>query len=90
LQNAKRQDTTFAEASNENYFTIVRACTFSAIALAAVMSMVCLNSAPPFVWFGGLVTAGTIGSLIGVIVIIPSVYGLYYEFTRTTPKRGIL
>ena len=63
-------------ALSGHYITVGRACCFSAIALAVALSVVCLSSAPPLRWFGALVAAAVVGSLIGAVVVLPALFGL--------------
>ncbi len=65
-----------------NYVVVARACFYSAIALAVALCVICLSSAPPLRWFGALVAAAAIGSLVGALFILPAVYGLMAERSR--------
>ena len=74
-----------AAALGGHYVTVGRACCFSAIALAIALSVICLSSAPPLRWFGALVAAAVIGSLIGAVLILPTLFGLRARLSRTQP-----
>jgi predicted RND superfamily exporter protein len=63
-------------AMGEQYVVVGRACYYSAIALAVALAVVCLSSAPPLRWFGLLVSAGALGSLVGALCILPCVLAL--------------
>ncbi len=65
-----------AEAIRGDYRLVARACFFSAIALGVALATICLSSAPPLRWFGLLVSIGAFGSLLGALVIIPSLFAL--------------
>jgi predicted RND superfamily exporter protein len=66
------------------YIVIARACIYSALALAVALGVICLSSAPPLQWFGGLVAAAAAGSLMGAIFILPAIYALKERlFTNT-------
>ena len=67
---------TLLEALNSRYALIATACLYSAIALTAALLVMCMSSAPPLRWFGGLVAAGTLGSLFGAVLIVPACLGL--------------
>lgn len=76
IQRERSAGTTVADALNQRYLLIGTACFYSAMALTAALLVVCLSSAPPLRWFGGLVAAGTMGSLFGALVLIPACLGL--------------
>lgn len=65
-----------AEAIRGDYQLVARACFFSAVALGIALATICLSSAPPLRWFGLLVSIGAFGSLVGALVIIPSLFAL--------------
>lgn len=65
-----------AEAVDEKYISIARACLFSAVALAVGLSVVTLSSAPVLQWFGLLVAAGAVGSLLGALLAVPALSAL--------------
>jgi predicted RND superfamily exporter protein len=67
------------------YIVIARACIYSALALSVALGVICLSSAPPLQWFGGLVAAAATGSLIGAIFILPAIYALK-ERLSTSPQ----
>jgi predicted RND superfamily exporter protein len=58
------------------YIVIARACIYSALALGVALGVICLSSAPPLQWFGGLVATAAAGSLMGAIFILPAIYAL--------------
>ncbi|MFN3592208.1 MAG: efflux RND transporter permease subunit, partial [Thermaurantiacus sp.] len=65
-----------AEALRDDYVLVARACTWCALALAAALFTICLSSAPPLRWFGVLVAAGAMGSLLGAILLLPGLLAL--------------
>lgn len=67
------------------YIVIARACIYSALALSVALGVICLSSAPPLQWFGGLVAAAATGSLLGAIFILPAIYALKERFS-TSPQ----
>ena len=77
------------EACRGNYLVIARACVFSAIALAVALGVICFSSAPPLQWFGALVSAAAVGSLVGAIVIIPALFALFYRPALLVDARGV-
>lgn len=77
VRQAKHRGARTEEAFTGNYLVIARACVFSALALAVALCVVCLSSAPPLQWFGGLVAAAALGSLVGAIFILPAFYSLF-------------
>jgi predicted RND superfamily exporter protein len=64
------------EALDERFALVARACFYSALALGVALAVICLSSAPPLRWFGVLVGAGAIGSLLGALLLIPAVLSL--------------
>jgi hypothetical protein len=77
ISQAKKRGASTQQAFSGNYVIIARACVFSALALAIALCIVCLSSAPPLQWFGALVAAAALGSLVGAIFIIPALYSLF-------------
>lgn len=77
IDQAKRKGASTNEALAGNYLIIARACVFSALALALALCIVCLSSSPPLQWFGALVAAAAIGSLVGAIFMIPALYSVF-------------
>lgn len=77
ISQAIKRGASTQQAFSGNYIIIARACVFSALALAIALCIVCLSSAPPLQWFGALVAAAALGSLIGAIFIIPALYSLF-------------
>jgi predicted RND superfamily exporter protein len=69
-----------AEALRGDYVLVARACLWCALALAAALFTICLSSAPPLRWFGVLVAAGAVGSLVGAIFLIPGLLALAEGF----------
>lgn len=69
-------------AFSGRYIVVARACFYSAVSLAIALAVICLSSAPPLRWFGGLVAAAACGSLVGAIVILPAVYALSARISR--------
>jgi len=63
-------------AFHGRYGVVARACVYSAFALAIGLAVICTSSAPPLVWFGGLVATAAIGSLAGAIFVLPSLFAL--------------
>lgn len=78
LQRRLREGATLAEAFDGQYALVARACFYSALALGVALAVICLSSAPPLRWFGFLVGAGALGSLIGALVVIPAVLSLWH------------
>lgn len=73
------------------YIVVARACIYSALALSVALGVICLSSAPPLQWFGGLVAVAATGSLIGAIFILPAIYALKERlFTDALPIRKTL
>jgi hypothetical protein len=64
------------EALDERFALVARACFYSALALGVALAVICLSSAPPLRWFGVLVGAGALGSLLGALLLIPAVLSL--------------
>ena len=81
FRKARREGADFATALSGPYVTVGRACCFSALALAVALSVVCLSSAPPLRWFGVLVAAAVVGSLLGAVLFLPAVFGLKARFS---------
>ena len=69
------------------YITVARACFYSAIALALALSVVTASSAPPLRWFGALVSAGAIGSLIGALLVLPCILAILHRSNLWTVGR---
>lgn len=74
-----------SEAIRGDYRLVARACFFSAVALGVALAAICLSSAPPLRWFGLLVSIGAFGSLVGALVVIPSLFAV----TRLFPERRL-
>lgn len=83
LRRRLREGATLAEALQGQYALVARACFYSAFALTVALGVICLSSAPPLRWFGFLVGAGAIGSLIGALVVIPAVLALWHRRPRS-------
>ncbi|WP_371192738.1 RND family transporter [Glaciecola sp. SC05] len=77
LGQAKTRGIGTEQALSGSYLVIARACVFSALALAVALCVVCMSSAPPLQWFGALVAAAAIGSLVGAIFMIPAFFALF-------------
>ncbi len=60
------------DALGGHYLVVARACFYSALALGVALAVMSLSGAPPLRWFGLLVSAGAFGSLIGALLILPS------------------
>ncbi len=82
IRRRMRAGASLTEAMSGEYAVVGRACFFSAIALATALAVICLSSAPPLRWFGMLVAAAAIGSLVGAIYIIPAALSLIDRLTK--------
>jgi hypothetical protein len=60
------------ELLDNEYQVVARACFYSALALSVALAVICLSSAPPLRWFGVLVSAGAVGSLLGAVTLVPA------------------
>lgn len=71
VRRRRAEGASLADALDGDYLLVARACTWCALALAAALFTICLSSAPPLRWFGVLVAAGAVGSLVGAILLLP-------------------
>lgn len=76
VRRRRAQGASLQLALDGEYVLVARACMWCALALAAALFTICLSSAPPLRWFGVLVAAGAIGSLVGAILLIPGLLAL--------------
>lgn len=88
IRQAKKNGDSTEQALSGNYLVIARACVFSALALAVALCVVCLSSAPPLQWFGALVAAAAIGSLLGAILLIPALHSLFAKLPVLINVKG--
>ena len=75
IRKAIRRGLTAEEAFRGSYAIVARACVYSAIALGVGLAVTSLSSAPPLRWFGTLVSVGAFGSLFGVLIVLPALWG---------------
>ncbi|GGY45637.1 efflux RND transporter permease subunit [Parvularcula lutaonensis] len=59
------------------YDTVMRACLFSALSLAAGFCVVATSGTPVLRWFGLLIASSAVGSLLGALILIPALTALY-------------
>lgn len=76
LRRAEADGSQGINAFHGRYALVARACIYSAIALGCALAVICLSATPPLRWFGGLVAAASIGSLVGAIIILPALFAL--------------
>lgn len=82
LRQRVRAGIPLVEALAGDYPMIGRACLSSGLALVLALAVIGLSSAPPLRWFGLLVGAGAIGSMLGALVLIPSALALSVHVHR--------
>ena len=70
------------EALEGEYPVIGRACLISGLALVLALGVIGLSSAPPLRWFGLLVGAGAVGSMLGALILVPPALALSVQFRR--------
>ena len=76
LRRAEREGSQGINVFHGRYALVARACIYSALALSCALAVICLSSTPPLRWFGGLVAAASVGSLVGAIIILPALFAL--------------
>jgi predicted RND superfamily exporter protein len=76
VRRRRAEGASLADALRGDYVLVARACAWCALALAAALATICLSSAPPLRWFGLLVAAGAIGSLVGALFLLPGLLAL--------------
>mgnify|MGYP006290334321 CR=1 FL=1 len=82
LRQKVRAGIPLVEALGGDYPLIGRACLSSGLALVVALAVIGLSSAPPLRWFGVLVGAGAIGSMLGALIFIPSALALSVRVHR--------
>lgn len=86
LRRAQAEGSRGINAFHGRYALVARACIFSAVALGCALAVICLSATPPLRWFGGLVAAASIGSLVGAILILPALFALGNRRMSALPK----
>ncbi|MEM8935511.1 MAG: MMPL family transporter [Pseudomonadota bacterium] len=76
IRERRADNASVLEAVSGAYTVVARACFYSAIALSFALSVVSLSSAPPLRWFGLLVAFGAFGSLLGALVVVPTLWAV--------------
>ena len=76
LRRAQAEGSQGINTFHGRYALVARACIYSAVALGCALAVICLSATPPLRWFGGLVAAASMGSLVGAILILPALFAL--------------
>ncbi|MEM7570262.1 MAG: MMPL family transporter [Pseudomonadota bacterium] len=72
VRRARKAGKSWSEAFSGHYILVVRACFYSAAALALALSVLVISTVPVLRWFGLLIATGAIGSLFGAMFILPA------------------
>jgi predicted RND superfamily exporter protein len=88
LQRKNAQGSIGLEAFSGQYTVVARACFYSAVALGFALAVCCMSSAPPLRWIGVGVFIGTMGSMLGALLIVPAIWSGYYNIitARKSPN----
>lgn len=73
VRRARKDRKSWQDAFSGHYTLVVRACFYSAAALALALSVLLISTVPVLRWFGLLIATGAIGSLLGAMFLLPAV-----------------
>lgn len=86
VRRARKAGKPWSEAFGGHYTLVVRACFYSASALAIALSVLLISTVPVLRWFGLLIATGAIGSLLGAMFLLPALQLAALRFKQ----RGLL
>ncbi len=76
IRSARRAGHSLEAAIGADYALVAKACVLSALSLSAGFMVVLMSEVPVLRWFGFLLAAATIGSLIGALFAVPALSAL--------------